>query len=980
MAKKSSKKNEKKQNFLEMLELSEFVKKKEFKIGIAILFIFIVMLFTYSTRIGPVDLDGMDQRVEANILNNLRGVITAEVNQEYPNLNQLYREEEVQKRLQQAVDQGYYDLQGQRINIDQLIENSKEDIKSAFKADNGQTYLNAIDPYHFFKLADIYYQNGYVGDELRVDENGNEVPYLSYKLAPNGVKGSENPSFHVWLQSFLFGVNGIDENSTIGDKFSVIFTLPVLIVILTVFPIYFIIRRFSNDLFAFFGSLLLVSLGTYVSRTVAGFVDTDAYNVLFPLLISCFIVYGFTSKKDWLKYLLVGVAGFFQGMFMWAWEAGWFIFLFVVFSMLAYDGYRLAVKLIETKGSINKSLNYIIKPLTSTIIFLVSSFVFTLLFVQRNIFEVVYKGVFSSVGGISEVSASTIWPNVFSSVAELNPASFANITQTVGGGLIFLIAMAGILFLSLDYKIKNKKFDTYNRVLGVLAIVFYIAVIQSGFLVGLTNNNPFVFVFLLFIPIGIALLFSLLNGEDSSKIFLTILLSVWMAGSIYMTFNGIRFLILLGPAFAISFALGLYYVSKVINYFMSTEFKLKNEITKHAPGFLVAFLVFVVLFNPVATSAMNVSQNVLPNFDDAWYGTMYNIRDNTAEDSIITSWWDFGHFFTAVAKRGVTFDGGSQTTPQSHWVGKLLLENDERVTHDILRMITCGGNNAFDKIMEYSDDPTQGVLANKIIYETFGKSKEEKIEILRSNDYFNFNEEQINEIMQELYCDNPRDNYVITSEDMVNKAPVWAHWGMWNFSKKYIHDNYKLLPAQEISENIGEELTVVERHISELEDIDVRAQSENVKRSDLINQWFAPYPSYVTLDQGGNYLLSCRETNFSFLCVNDQIRIYKNGTIDTSQEITGGVKNLIFPSAEEGLRVIEQNPEGNFDYVLLQSTQGPRLLIAESPLGMSTFTRLFYLGGTSSDYFERFDDVTSATGTRVITWKVNWEDSFNETS
>jgi hypothetical protein len=37
------------------------------------------------------------------------------------------------------------------------------------------------------------------------------------------------------------------------------------------------------------------------------------------------------------------------------------------------------------------------------------------------------------------------------------------------------------------------------------------------------------------------------------------------------------------------------------------------------------------------------------------------------------------------------------------------------------------------------------------------------------------------------------------------------------------------------------------------------------------------------------------------------------------------------------------------------------------------FSKLFYLGGYGTKYFERFDDVQSVTGTRVITWKVKWD-------
>jgi len=91
-------------------------------------------------------------------------------------------------------------------------------------------------------------------------------------------------------------------------------------------------------------------------------------------------------------------------------------------------------------------------------------------------------------------------------------------------------------------------------------------------------------------------------------------------------------------------------------------------------GYIVVTLLFLILFQPIATQAKAIGDGSLPNFDDGWYAGMEKIKNETSQDAIITSWWDFGHFFATVGDRGVTFDGGSQTTPQAHWVGKLLLE------------------------------------------------------------------------------------------------------------------------------------------------------------------------------------------------------------------------------------------------------------------------------------------------------------------
>jgi asparagine N-glycosylation enzyme membrane subunit Stt3 len=383
--------------------------------------------------------------------------------------------------------------------------------------------------------------------------------------------------------------------------------------------------------------------------------------------------------------------------------------------------------------------------------------------------------------------------------------------------------------MMLDFINEEKMKGIAKRIMYIFTFIWTLLFVNSTMFTSISANSKFLFIALMFMPVAIALIMSLIAGNRGNKIFAAILLTVWIAGTVFMSLIGVRFILLLAPATSIAFGIGLYYLSKIVNAFFTEEFKLKGYF-QNVYGFAAASILFVVLFMPIASNALLISDNSIPNFDDAWYQSMYNIKDNSQEDAIITSWWDFGHFFAAIAERGVTFDGASQTTPQSHWVGKLLLENDEEVSHDILKMLVCGGNNAFDYILEVSEDNTEGVKTNKLLYSTFGKSDEEKIELFENYKYYSFTDEQIEEVMQSLACSNPSENFVITSEDMVGKAGVWAHWGSWDFTKKYVHDNYNKMTNEQIALELDEDIGLVNQYVSELEAIDSRAQIENIKR------------------------------------------------------------------------------------------------------------------------------------------------------
>lgn len=350
---------------------------------------------------------------------------------------------------------------------------------------------------------------------------------------------------------------------------------------------------------------------------------------------------------------------------------------------------------------------------------------------------------------------------------------------------------------------------------------------------------------------------------------------------------------------------------------------------------------------------------------------MYKIKDNSAEDAIITSWWDFGHFFAAISDRGVTFDGGSQTSPQSHWVGRLLMEEEE-ISYDILRMLVCGGNEAFNTMNTIVDgDYADAVLINKVIYSTFGKGIDETREVLVNNKYYEFADSDIDSIMDNLYCETPVEDFLITSEDMVGKAGVWAHWGSWDFTKKYVYDTYSVKSATEIANDIDENVTLIETYIGELNAIDIRVEIENIKKDNLINQWFAPYPGYVPI--ANKYIYGCDNKNNTIACENGIGIDMNTGTIFSALGEQVTFNNLVYPNYKGEISVIDQEGEGELDVVLIPSSTGFNVLLTQKPLGTSLFTKLFYLDGFDSKYFDKFDEVNSATGVKISVWKAKWD-------
>jgi len=373
------------------------------------------------------------------------------------------------------------------------------------------------------------------------------------------------------------------------------------------------------------------------------------------------------------------------------------------------------------------------------------------------------------------------------------------------------------------------------------------------------------------------------------------------------------------------------------------------------------------------SSAKAQSKQHVPIFNDAWYNALIAIKQDSSENAIITSWWDFGHFYSAISHRGSTFDGASQTDPKAHWVGKLLMENDEEISHDILQMLMCGGDMAHNVMLNYSEGTTaDAVKINKIIYSTFGKSQEEKVILLKTNKYYKYDDNQIDEIMKNLACDNPRENYLITSEDMTGKAGVWAHWGSWDFTKKYVYDNYQTKTVEQIAFDIDENTTLIQKYVDELNNLDKTALSQDIKRDNLINSWLAPYPSYIPIQN--RYEYPCQNQNTTLVCQNGISIDMMTGVVSSSFSADVKFANLVYPNQDGNISVVKQSENGDIDVILIPANTGFNVMLAQYPLGNSLYTKLFYLNGYGTTKFEKFDEQQSVTGVRFSIWKVNWSD------
>lgn len=1025
--------DDKKSSFNEEVSVKDTFKQilisKPMNILLVLLLVIGLMSIAYDVRTGAVDYEtswtcevksffndevvcSLKDTIEQNINRQIQQLIAQDIQQQYPGLDQQFLQQEVLNQYQQVLDTNTY--RGQDLGV--IVESQYQSYINNFQSDLGQTYFTGIDPYLYLGYSKNFYINGHSGTTL--NENG--TPVVEYRKAPEG-----NPvgrvNLHSYVMSQMYNLNNLEksEGLTYDDRMNATFTLPAIIAMLTIIPLFFLLKGISNNYFAVIGTLLLTTTSIYLSRTQAGFVDTDAYIIFFIMSTLALLYLALKSTSMTLKILLAITAGISIVLFQWAWGPSWFFILFTFAALLATIGFEILrytfVFYFENKHKNNNknsthkqnassSTPYLFEQLKSKevqlkyfsgaitgVFYFITIEIINIFFRQRGeILTQLYSNLFSGVQQLTTTTTSSIWPNVLSSVAELQDAAFNDIfSQLISGvgadtsialTLFGLLGIFAYLNRGVGYSSLLPKYNSNVIFWGINAIVgAYLAYILFG-LSSLTVNNSIFFVSLLFLPIIIVLIVNIINHHiNTQEVFIISLISIWFAGGLFMSLNGTRFILLLAPAFTILVTFGIYKLIIEAVDLLRLEFKNINAKTAIHALSIISFVILYSIISPQIDRAYAITSSNTPNFDDAWFDLMEYTQENTSEDAIINSWWDFGHFFAAIGERGVTFDGGSQGTPASYWTGNWLKTNSELRATNILQMLSCSLNQGFEKVdsifIKEMNDKTGGVHAFEVIDTLMNLNSQEQRKYLEEYERFDFSQEQIDSILNLIKCENPRQMLAITSGDMIQKAGVWAHWGSWDPNRKYVLDNYNSMSTEEISLTLEINHSEVKRLVQELEEIDRRANNLGVSRNNLQNQWLAPYPSYL------NQPIQCELNNMTINC-QDQLLIdlTNRDNISVEGQITNqlDVSRIILPT-QAGVDTITINDKEELDLVVTIQEGSAQVLPTQYPLGDSMFTKLYFLDGHSLNNFEKLTQVNTQTASRVSMWNVNF-DSNNTTS
>ncbi|MBI2138269.1 hypothetical protein HYU13_01655, partial [Candidatus Woesearchaeota archaeon] len=897
-----------------------------------LLLLIIPLFITAYVRAQTINLTIADDWGKGNVYEYYQRQFTEQAKKQYPNLPEA--------NLKKIIDGEFKKFLKE--NGGQLDEQSKQNaaqLRNFFQYESGTTkypYMGDIDSYYWLRQARNLLEKDSICDLAEGD-----LCYDTYTMAP--AKLRLYPNLHPYLIFYLYKiVRPLKPDFTLMQ--AELYVPTILSLIVAIFIFMMMLKPFG-PLASLTASTLISVNPIFLTRSLGS--DTDIYNVLFPVLIVFFLFAAFIAKTNKKRIGFMAGAGLLMGAYSFAWVGWWYLFDFAVIALIANYTVHVARDVRKKKKVHLASL--VTEEQTKK---------FAALIIPLILASFLSVGIisgFSSLKNIyteplaftkAKVAANpNIWPNVKTTVAEFNEASIPNVIDQMGGKWFFFFSLIG--FIVLIYRnFKNVLRHIAIFLLSIL-ILYYLVTPGSGRLAPITYLSIFA------IPFLIGAYFAFIS-EEEEDIAMPVFFFLWIASSVYAATKGVRFSLLLVPPMAIGIGVTFGFLQTVLPKMLARKIPF--------PRWAFALVLFLFLSYPLVQpvkAGVSIGKGYLPTVNDQWWGILAQIKEQSKPDAIINSWWDFGHWFKYIADRRVTLDGSSQNNPPLHWLGKTLLTSNDTVARGVLRMVDCGSNMAFTELNKKKNDTPKAVeVLNRMIV-----AERDAAEQMLLAD--GFSKEEAEKVLGFSHCEPPED-FFITSEDMIGKGAVWAHFGGWDFQRAWLQKAFSESSSKEEFIAVAKK----EFNFSEQEFSRYYQELKGLASDKDINSWISPWPSYMSGPS------RCRNESASVTCKLQGIDVEVNlSTMDASVKTPQGAKrlNVLSYTTPDGISTITYAKDTiGAGMVLMITKDGYYSLFMAPELVNSLFTRLYFLDGHGTRFFDLFSDTSGMSGFKIKVWKVNW--------
>ena len=856
-----------------------------------------------------------------------------------------------------------------------------DEARGEYVDSSGLPYFSEMDSYYNLRLTQDYVDHGFVGDEMK-----NGTAWDMHRYAPTGEEVNYEMGI-VWVTSFLHNI----ANQFFGEHSvkEVAFWTGAIISTLAVIPAFIFARRLTNNYGAIVATLIIALAPNYFAHTFPGFFDTDMFYYIFSLFFIFFFVECIRAKNILFKVIFAVLSVLSIGLFSQSWTGYiFYVGLMGIFSVV----YLIACYIFnvgeDNQGDYPSKLHWFIHQRDILSIVILGIVGFAGLAVFKG-----FSGVFNIFGDLlnllslqSTSRAVSGFPNVLVSVAEMQTPSMlgsgmtsaflANTNGAVNGigGISILFAGLTVLyvFVRRTFKLrkakvkstsktttkkppKGKRKSSAKKIDDKHKFKISIGNLDFGSSDELLSSKRITVLYACLFVVWVVL--TTLAVTKGSRFITTIVLPFGLMAGIFTGFaidyiknklNNDKWIAVLFFLFGFLIAIPLAQINTtygVLLFLAITAFGMisvygikDNSATVKMPikKYLLIAALILALVSPTVCGAFITSENVVPGTSDAMWNAMKWAKENTAEDTVITSWWDFGYLFEIAADRQVTFDGGSQAGERAFWLGQAMTTDNLELSAGIFRMLDTTGDQAVDCLVNITGDTGK---ATDILIDILPKSSSDAQKTLQSK--YHLTEAQANEVLKYSHPENPRPVIFVASSDMLQKAGWWSYFGAWNFENQTSENYNYYIPTSQVEVKAGQtgKLALLEDSGMTINAVIQRGSGNNSTTA---------YTEAVYTENGQQIMVN--DTPYNPLNISN-IVVIENGYI-VKNESVGNVKNA------------------NYTMMLMGENNQYTPILMSNELTNSMFTRLYLYGGAGQDIFE---NVHVENG--VMLFKVNFENT-----
>ena len=510
--------------------------------------------------------------------------------------------------------------------------------------------LHEFDPFFNFRATQYLIENGF-SEYLDWDDDKSWYP------TGRDVSLTSQNMLHI-TAAITYEIFG--QNSTLYD-FTIIF--PLVIISLTVFVIFALVRLFAGTLAGLISSLLFAVSLPIAVRGVVGWFKSEPLGLFYGLLGIYLFLSGIKSENKKIAFVKIISGGILTAFGITSWGGNQFFIIPIGIFILVLPFIRKDHKF-----------------LVWSIPLFVVAFLFTTSLFERPGLNFVF-----GLGGFS-----LILPTVFliSCIFVQKLSKEKNKTRN-GLLLLLFVILLGSSLMIINEDSNFIKLPSYRYLNALNPFMITIDPLTDSVSEHQTTDisSSFIFnsIYMIFGGIGVWIILNkkiIQNEIFIKKDMIPFILILGITG-IYISSAFMRLEIFASLSLIIFASIGLSILTKEV--FKNKFLGIKNYTFKISYVAIILVLFTIPLIYPDSTnwiSVVDIPPTILtggtnqPPSND-WVETLEWIKNNTPQDAVIASWWDYGYWISTISERATFIDNSTLIDSRIKHMAKIFLSSPD---------------------------------------------------------------------------------------------------------------------------------------------------------------------------------------------------------------------------------------------------------------------------------------------------------------